>query len=57
MGNFWNFQKQPKENNPPIGENSPNLVTLINAYFSSKLPVNKSAPWWSGVPVCLIICT
>jgi hypothetical protein len=25
---FWNFQKMPKVNDPPIGEKSPNLVTL-----------------------------
>jgi hypothetical protein len=29
IGFFCIFQKLPKENNRPIGENSPNLVTLI----------------------------
>jgi hypothetical protein len=27
------FKKLPKENNPPIGENSPNLVTLVGSAF------------------------
>jgi hypothetical protein len=28
VGHFCNFQKLPKVNNRPMGENSPNLVTL-----------------------------
>jgi hypothetical protein len=30
---FCNFQKMPKVNNRPLGENSPNLVTLAAIFF------------------------
>jgi hypothetical protein len=39
-----NFQKLPKENNRPKGENSPNLVTLMcnaNAVAKQKKIKNK----------------
>jgi hypothetical protein len=29
LGYFCNLKKLPKENNHPVGENSPNLVTLV----------------------------
>jgi hypothetical protein len=31
LGPFCHFQKIPKENNRPISEKSPNLVTLVTA--------------------------
>jgi hypothetical protein len=33
-GYFCNFQKTAKENNHPLGENSPNLVTLLEISMS-----------------------
>jgi hypothetical protein len=30
------FKKLPKENNHPIGENAPNLVTLVAGPFHNK---------------------
>jgi hypothetical protein len=38
VGYFCNFPKLPKANNRPLGENSPNLVTLLQ----SKLPSSRS---------------
>jgi hypothetical protein len=42
LGYFCNFQKNlPKVNNRPLGENSPNPVTLGNrAYFKSRTQVS-----------------
>jgi hypothetical protein len=45
LGFFDNFQKLPKENNRPIGENSLNLVTLIGESFI------MSSAWKSSTAV------
>jgi hypothetical protein len=39
---FLNFQKQPKVNNHPLGENSPNLVTLIMKQAESKADFDRN---------------
>jgi hypothetical protein len=43
FGYFCNFQKEPKVNNHPIGEKSPNLVTLPACL--TKKGDNGSAGW------------
>jgi hypothetical protein len=42
-GYFCNLQKMPKVNNRPLGENSPNLVTLMEKEREEKVNYRKAS--------------
>jgi hypothetical protein len=56
-GSFLISKKLPKANNHPMGKNSPNLVTLAKAIFSSNSKNTQEqivlATWRSGHRLCL----
>jgi hypothetical protein len=39
--NYLIFEKMPNENNRPIGENSPNLVTLATKQLLDEMPATE----------------